>query len=244
MTATRSSGGSSTWLTGTPGTLIFIVDSKFIADYNRSMEKGITGDLRTRQRKRREATIVAAAKKLVSEKGYRNTSIEEIALTAEVGTATVYNYFGSKAELLLSVFNREVDAILKAGEKVLAAPPGGAVEAIHKLLETYFRKFVGRYDKQLLREIFVITFVEQLSVREKFLSIDYRMMRQVTELLRVIQQRGQIREEIRVDDVAAILFALVATDLMAFVVYDDMTLDFFLETLRHHIEMSFRGFAP
>ena len=55
--------------------------------------------LRKKQREKREQAIIEAAKQLVGEKGYRETSIEEIAAAAEVGPATVYNYFDSKAGL-------------------------------------------------------------------------------------------------------------------------------------------------
>ncbi len=56
--------------------------------------------LRERQRERRRQNILDAAWQLIGEKGLDNTSIEEVAARAEVGPATVYNYFGSKNDLL------------------------------------------------------------------------------------------------------------------------------------------------
>jgi len=63
-------------------------------------------DLRNKQKQKRKEAIIEAAKELIAEKGYRNTNIEEIAEKAEVGPATVYNYFNSKSGLVLEKDNQ------------------------------------------------------------------------------------------------------------------------------------------
>ena len=63
------------------------------------------GGLRQRQKARRRADILTAGKKLFFQKGYAATSMDEIADQAEVGIATVYNYFGSKGQLLSDILD-------------------------------------------------------------------------------------------------------------------------------------------
>jgi AcrR family transcriptional regulator len=55
---------------------------------------------RQREREHRYQTILAAAETLFSRKGYRKTSITEIADLAEVSVGTVYFYFKNKDALL------------------------------------------------------------------------------------------------------------------------------------------------
>jgi AcrR family transcriptional regulator len=48
--------------------------------------------------------ILDAAKHLYFEKGYENTSIDEVAEQAGISKSTLYTYFGSKEEILARVF--------------------------------------------------------------------------------------------------------------------------------------------
>ena len=59
--------------------------------------------LRAQQKAQRRELIEIAAKNLFVEKGFELASIEEIAALAMVSQATVYNYYGSKDELLPGV---------------------------------------------------------------------------------------------------------------------------------------------
>jgi AcrR family transcriptional regulator len=56
--------------------------------------------------------IIAAAARLISSQGLRATSVDDIALAAECGRATVYRYFpGGRAELLDVTLGQGVDRI-------------------------------------------------------------------------------------------------------------------------------------
>lgn len=201
-------------------------------------------DLRKKQRQKREEAIINAAKELIGQKGYRNTSIEEIAERAEVGPATVYNYFNSKSGLLMSVFNKEVETLLKYGEKIINNPPVEAGEAVYQLSEVYFSDFMNRYSRQLMREIFIAVLVEQLSVRKELMGLDYALIAQLVKLLNIIKRRGQIGADVNLEDVAFVIFSLIMTDLMAFFVDDDMTIQDCLQTMKRHIFLVFQGFTP
>jgi TetR/AcrR family fatty acid metabolism transcriptional regulator len=49
------------------------------------------------------SSIIDAALKVFGEKGYHNATISEIARTAGVSEATIYEYFGSKEDLLFAI---------------------------------------------------------------------------------------------------------------------------------------------
>lgn len=58
--------------------------------------------IRKQQMEQRTQQILHAALELFCERGIEDTSVEEIAKAADVGPATVYRYFETKAELAIS----------------------------------------------------------------------------------------------------------------------------------------------
>jgi len=84
------------------------------------------------------ARILAAARELVAEGGWRHARIATVAGKAGVATGTVYRYFPSKAELFAEVLSnvsrreRDVVAAIVDGDGAPAVRLKGAVEAFAK----------------------------------------------------------------------------------------------------------------
>jgi TetR/AcrR family transcriptional regulator, repressor of fatR-cypB operon len=53
----------------------------------------------------RRATIMDAAVGFFAQKGYRDTTLDEIAVTAEFGKGTIYNYFKSKEDIYSAIID-------------------------------------------------------------------------------------------------------------------------------------------
>jgi AcrR family transcriptional regulator len=72
--------------------------------------------LRDRKRQRTRQALITAAMRLFEEKGYEQTTVAEIAATAEVSTKTFFNHFASKDEVLFPHLSARIDdavAIIK-----------------------------------------------------------------------------------------------------------------------------------
>src|SRR5687767_3877095 len=65
---------------------------------------------RERSKAERRKRIVAAARRLVRERGIDNLSMKLLAKRAGVGIATPYNLFGSKQAVMLAVIDQDVAA--------------------------------------------------------------------------------------------------------------------------------------
>lgn len=75
----------------------------------------MTDNARRRSRERleeRERGILDAATKLFATAGFHATSTRKIAAAAGVSEGTVFHYFGSKNELMLSILNRFYNGVL------------------------------------------------------------------------------------------------------------------------------------
>jgi len=53
----------------------------------------------------RQAAILDAAVGIFAKKGYRDTTLDEIAITSEFGKGTIYNYFKSKEDIYSAIIN-------------------------------------------------------------------------------------------------------------------------------------------
>jgi len=84
------------------------------AEAERSQPSREPGQTRHDRRKARtRARIVEAANQLFSDRGYSETSVEDISELADVAVRTIYTHFPSKAAILLDYFDRWLDALIE-----------------------------------------------------------------------------------------------------------------------------------
>jgi TetR/AcrR family transcriptional regulator, fatty acid metabolism regulator protein len=73
----------------------------------------IPRSLKEKQRQEREALILKVAEEVLIEKGYHETSIDEIAARVGIAKGTVYLHFPSKEDLVIAIFQREMQQLLQ-----------------------------------------------------------------------------------------------------------------------------------
>jgi len=205
-------------------------------------------ELRIKQRKKRETAIIEAAKQLVLEKGYYNTSVEDIARKAEVGPATVYNYFGSKFGIFISILNEYMKIMLEKGKIIIANPPDSAEEAVYELVKAYYSDLSELYGKKLIREVYSAGFVEHRSIKSEAADetggTDNIAITQIAELMQLLKARKQIASDLDVAEATFVLYSLISSDLILFLTREDMTVGVFLNMVKRHLSIVFKGFAP
>ena len=201
-------------------------------------------ELRRKQKEKRERDILAAAARLLSEKGFQATSVEEIAELAEVGVATVYNYFNTKADVVMALLNDELGELLEDGQRIVLWPPADAPEAVSRLITSYTVGLASRYPKKLLREVFALVFSEQAFYRKEMFKFDFRLIDQLAELIEGMKKRRQLARGVNTGDAAMILYTVGMTGFMIFTTDDDMTIDAMKKATRRHVRLVFKGLAP
>src|SRR5207248_3973363 len=75
--------------------------------------------LKERQRQEREALILQVAEEVLIEKGYHETSMDEIAARVGIAKGTVYLHFPSKEDLVVAIFARDMQQFLQAVEAAI-----------------------------------------------------------------------------------------------------------------------------
>lgn len=199
--------------------------------------------LREKQKKRREDNILNAATKLIEIKGWENTSIEEVAAEAEVGVATIYNYFGSKLDLIMAIFNRYGDEQIEAGKKVINNRAAYVVDGLASLYSAYIDGMAHHFGRKLMQEFFTIGLSREFSFGKDIMPLKMRFIEQMKELVELYYRDGQICEDISMEEAAMLSYSAVSVPLMLYVVLPDMALNDAKKAMHRNLELIYRGLS-
>jgi TetR/AcrR family transcriptional regulator, fatty acid metabolism regulator protein len=100
--------------------------------------------LKEKQRREREELIIQAAEEVLQERGYYETSMDEIAARVGIAKGTIYTHFPGKEELVIAIFKRTMQTFLEGIDAVIEAEPTprARLEALLQFVYT------GFYSKQ------------------------------------------------------------------------------------------------
>ena len=86
----------------------------------------------------RRAGILEAASEVFADRGYHASSIDDIARAAGISKALIYEHFGSKEELYLSLIGLHAGELLeRLAENAATGPPGS--ERLERGIDVFFR---------------------------------------------------------------------------------------------------------
>jgi TetR/AcrR family transcriptional regulator, fatty acid metabolism regulator protein len=148
--------------------------------------------LKERQRQERAELILAAADTVLAERGYHDTSMEEIAKRVGIAKGTIYLHFESKDDLLLALFTREMTAFQQAVREIVATE-----ESTRAKLEAIVRfSYTRRNDSH--RQIFLSFYTNLIAQKgglEKVLALREHMV-EPSRLIRGLLEAGKAAGEL------------------------------------------------
>jgi TetR/AcrR family transcriptional regulator, fatty acid metabolism regulator protein len=109
--------------------------------------------LKERQRQEREQLILQAADELLLEKGYHETSIDEIAALVGISKGTVYLHFASKDDLVFALIERGMRQLQTALDAILSSP-GTPSEKLNAVLRKMYAGMMSRQRMELVEALF------------------------------------------------------------------------------------------
>ena len=122
--------------------------------------------------------ILDAAMKTFMKRGYSDTRVSEIAAEAKVAEGTLYNYFPSKEEILLALFDEKWGGIIDKIKKKISRlnDPNDKLKAIFSMVVTMFKK-----DRHLA-EIFLI------DIKQSSIFLNNYTINRVVEFIDLIEE--------------------------------------------------------
>ena len=154
--------------------------------------------------------ILKAATKLFARRGFFNAQVADVAREAGVAAGTVYLYFQSKDDLLISIFERTMHEGLEAGRQALAGV-SDPVERLRRLALVHLERLGQDRD---LAVVFQVELRQWTKFMERFSSSllqDY--LHAIRDAVADAQTAGRFRREVSPTFAAKVLYG--ALDEMA-----------------------------
>ncbi len=161
---------------------------------------------------RRKEQILAAAKHIFAQNGFRRTKIEQIAAYLGVGKGTLYRYFKDKKSLFLAVFEQgitQLRQIIRANVEPITYPPGRIAAAVR----TYFEFFEN--DRELIEILMQVRSEFKNDYRRIFLTLYSDYIVRIQKNLRKGVKMGVFRE-LDVEKTAEVISATLQGLLQSF----------------------------
>src|SRR5919198_3184790 len=167
--------------------------------------------------------ILRAAIHVFAERGYFNAQVADVARVAGVAAGTVYLYFRSKDDLLISIFERGMRAALAEGRAA-----GAKLRDPRERLRSFARLHLGRLGRDRnLAIVFQVELRQSTKFMERFSSTllrDYLGL--IREAIEDGQRDGVFRGDIKPTVAAKILFGAL----------DEMATNWILSRRRYSLE--------
>jgi TetR/AcrR family fatty acid metabolism transcriptional regulator len=143
-----------------------------------------TGDKRER--------ILDAAVRVFAKKGFHATRVSEVAKAAGVADGTIYLYFKSKDQLLVSLFEDRVERLLTFLQTELP-PTAGAAEKLRRIIELQLGLLEGERD---LAEVITVILRQSTKLMKEYAAPKFTAY--LDAIARVVAD-GQATGELRGD---------------------------------------------
>ncbi len=202
----------------------------------------MTDGLRDRKKKEAQRRIVAAAAKLFDQNGIDATTMDDVATAAEVSVATVYNYFGTKGVLLLSVVQGDTTKMIDLGMAVLADPGPDVVAAAKRLMDVYLDEFLS-WDPRFMREILGAAYAPRTGseITLGLASMDEQLIGQTVTLLQHFNEKGQLRSGVEPIEATMLVFAAFVIQIFMFISLDGVDPQETKAQIGRQIDLAFLG---
>jgi TetR/AcrR family fatty acid metabolism transcriptional regulator len=167
--------------------------------------------------------ILRAAIDVFAERGYFNAQVADVARAAGVAAGTVYLYFRSKDDLLISIFERGMRDALAEGRAAVAG-----LDDPRERLRRFARLHLARLGRDRnLAVVFQVELRQSTKFMERFSAT---LLREYLGLLRTAIAEGQ-REGLLRDDIEPTVAAK-----MLFGALDEMATNWILSRRRYQLE--------
>ena len=201
------------------------------------------GGLREKKKAEAREKILAVSKEIFFSKGYSHTTIQEIAEKANIGVGTVYNFFKTKADILISVVAGEAGTDAEEYHLEDTELEQGIVD----IVMAFTWKALGKLkylNKKIWKELLSAMFSLQKSESKLFkglTSMDFKYLEKLKALLQNLKERGALAAAFDVDAAAMAVYSTFLTQFLLYIYSDETTFEQLEQDIRRQVGFIFGG---
>src|SRR5712691_10078496 len=193
------------------------------------------------RRQRRSADIrerlFRAALSFFAQKGFAETTVEDITEAADVGKGTFFNYFPSKDHILLAFVEMQLGKLEAAIE---------LARQTNEPMPEFLRSLGIRMTQEPTRNPAIVrallqAYLSTTPVREAMMDLQKRMHGLHSQMIQLGQDRGEIRNDLPAAEIAHVFRQTIFGTLLIWSLYGDATLHARIEAA---FNVLWTGLAP
>ncbi len=131
--------------------------------------------LRETKQKDRHARITQAALELFDQQGFAATTMDMIAEKARLGVGTLYNYYSSKADLLLGIITERAVPFEESLRMLAERKPGNLFVDLEVCLDSYLESF-SFFSKRIWHDFIVTALSRNLPLFKMIEEVDAKLL--------------------------------------------------------------------
>jgi AcrR family transcriptional regulator len=198
---------------------------------------GKNSDRRQRRSAETRERLFRAALRLFADKGFTETTVEDITNAADVGKGTFFNYFPSKEHLLIAFSDMQLSKLEDTINQMREKP---------QPMRSFFRSMTLRMTEEPAKAPDVVRAILQAnlsssSVRSVMRERNMRAEALLTQLVQIGQQRREFRDDLPALELAQVFRQTIFGTLLMWSVYGDASL---AERIERAMEILWMGMAP
>jgi AcrR family transcriptional regulator len=195
-----------------------------------------TGRRQRRSAENRER-LFRAALNLFAQKGFAETTVEDITEAADLGKGTFFNYFPSKDHILLAFGEMQLGKLEAAIEEA---------QRTNEPMPEFLRSLGVRMTQEPTRNPEIVrallqAYLSTTPVREAMLDLQKRVHALHTQMIQLGQERGEIRSDLPAAEIAYVFRQTIFGTLLIWSLYGDTTLHARIEAA---FNLLWTGLAP
>jgi|SRR5271165_1586750 len=164
--------------------------------------------------------LFRASLQLFAQKGFAETTVEDITNAADVGKGTFFNYFPSKDHILLAFGEMQL-AKLRAAIDEARATTQPMPEFLRSLAERMTYEPARHPD---IVRVLLLAYLSNSQVREAMLELQGRVLALHSEMIQLGQDRGEIRSDLPASEIALVFRQTIFGTLLVWSLYGDSSL--------------------
>jgi len=196
-----------------------------------------SSDRRSRRSAELRERLFRAALDLFAQKGFAETTVEDITNAADLGKGTFFNYFPSKDHILVAFSEMQLAKLQSAVEQARRS---------NEPMPDFLRSLGERMTQEPTRNPSIIrallqAYLSSTPVREAMLDLQQRVLALHSEMIQIGQQRGEIRDDLPAIEIAQVFRQAIFGTLLMWTLYGDGSL---LSRIESTFEVLWDGLAP
>lgn len=196
-----------------------------------------SSDRRSRRSAELRERIFRSALDLFAQKGFAETTVEDITNAADVGKGTFFNYFPSKDHILLAFGEMQLARLREAVDEA---------RQTNEPLPKFLRSLTARMTQEPARNpdivrVLLLAFLSNPEVRHAMMDLQTRVLALHSEMIQLGQERGEIRKDFPPLEIAQVFRQVIFGTLLIWSLYGDASLPSRMDSA---FEIVWNGLSP